>query len=156
MLRYILAASEAPTDRPNVLGQARRSRILVVDDDDLVRVAAEEQLSSLGVEVVMAARRHPKLLAIVTVGDDDLDMLFTDVEMHNGSGGAALAEQVQRIRPELPIPFASGVPPERLVEHLVNRRQAWGCIAGCRTDERSWPGKKKESLAFQPPAFADE
>lgn len=99
-------AREVVADRANVVTLARRARILVVDDDDLVLHVAAEQLSSLGYEIVTAAS-GTEALAIIA-HDDGIDMLFTDVVMHNGLGGAALAEQVRQIRSDLPILFASG------------------------------------------------
>lgn len=99
-------ALEIVANRGNVVALAGRARILVVDDDDLVLDEAAEQLSSLGYEVVTAASGN-EALAIVAQ-DADFDMLFTDVVMRNGVGGAALAEQIRRIRPSLSILFASG------------------------------------------------
>lgn len=100
------------TDRANIVALTRRARILVVDDDDLVLRVAAEQLSSLGYEIITAASGDEALAIIAR--DDGIDMLFTDVVMHNGLGGAALAEQVRQLRPDLPILFASGYLPEAL------------------------------------------
>jgi PAS domain S-box-containing protein len=107
-----LPAGDAGTDRANIVALTRRARILVVDDDDLVLGVAVEQLSSLGYEIETATS-GTEALAIIA-HDGGIDILFTDVVMHNGLSGAALAEQVRQMRPELPILFASGYLPEAL------------------------------------------
>ena len=45
-----------------------------------------------------------------------IDMLFTDIVMPGGMSGWELADQAQRIRPDLPVLFTSGYALETLVE----------------------------------------
>lgn len=80
------------------------ARILVVDDDDDVRLVAAALVEELGytVEAVDGGRA-----ALIALQDQSFDLMVTDVAMP-GLNGVELAQQVRALRPELPIIFASG------------------------------------------------
>ncbi|HLS98506.1 MAG TPA: PAS domain S-box protein [Porticoccaceae bacterium] len=80
--------------------------ILLVEDDDLVRDYAAEQLSSAGYRVLQAAN-GPEALAVLR-GRDDIDLLFTDVVMPGGMSGRVLADQALALRPGLKVLYTSG------------------------------------------------
>ena len=79
--------------------------VLVVEDDDLVRGAAEKQLKSLGYRVTVAADGKTAMERLA--GAPDVALLFTDVVMP-GMNGRQLAEQALLLRPELKVLFTSG------------------------------------------------
>lgn len=81
-------------------------RILLVEDDDLVRTHAESVLLSLGYEVTAAAN-GPAALALLERGDA-FDLLFTDVVMPGGISGRMLAERARQMRPDLKVLYTSG------------------------------------------------
>jgi PAS domain S-box-containing protein len=81
-------------------------RILLVEDDDLVRVHVENQLRSLGYRVT--AVRDGRSALDTLHEDQAFDLLFTDVVMPGGMNGRQLADAAQQIRPELPVLFTSG------------------------------------------------
>jgi PAS domain S-box-containing protein len=80
--------------------------ILLVEDDDLVRRYARNQLAGLGYRVLEAAD-GPQALALVEA-HEDIDLLFTDVVMPGGMSGRELADQVQQQRPDMRVLFTSG------------------------------------------------
>jgi len=80
------------------------ARILLVDDDDDVRAAASAIIEELGYSV-SAVDRAPK--AIDLVRNENFDLLITDVMMPV-MNGVELAKEVEKIRPGLPILFATG------------------------------------------------
>lgn len=84
----------------------RGERILVVEDDDLVRSQVEAQLHTLGYRAVSAAN-GPAALAILHSGQE-FDLLFTDVVMSGGMSGRDLADHVAKSHPRLPVLFTSG------------------------------------------------
>ncbi|MEX2503161.1 MAG: ATP-binding protein, partial [Trueperaceae bacterium] len=90
-------------------------RILVVEDDDLVRDYVAEQLAALGYRVE-AARDGSEALAKLEAGAA-VDLLFTDVVMPGGVGGKELADRARALRPELPILFTSGYSEDAIVHH---------------------------------------
>ena len=89
--------------------------ILVVEDDDLVRAHAVEQLAALGYEV-LAAPDGPSAMAIVEARDD-LHLLFTDVVMAGGMTGRDLATAARARRPDLRVLYTSGYTENAIVHH---------------------------------------
>ena len=81
-------------------------RILLVEDDDLVRAHVARQLGDLGYQVV-AVRSGTEALATLQSGAA-IDLLFTDIVMPGGMDGQQLAAQVSERWPSLPILFTSG------------------------------------------------
>ncbi len=81
-------------------------RILVVEDDALVRRVVLRGLKALGYRFVEAGDGESALAALEQ--HDDIDLLFTDVVLPGGMSGPKLAERVRERRPELPILFTSG------------------------------------------------
>lgn len=82
------------------------AKILVVDDDDDVRLVAVRQLTSLGYRVIDRSNGADALKAIADT--PDIALLFVDVVMPNGLGGKEVARRAIEIRPDLRILFASG------------------------------------------------
>ncbi len=81
-------------------------RILLVEDDELVREYTQSQLESLGYRVVVASSGPEGLEALRQAGD--FDLLFTDVVMPGGMSGRDLADAARLVRPNLPVVFTSG------------------------------------------------
>ena len=92
-----------------------KKKILVVEDEELVRDHVCNQLVSLGYEVV-ATHNGPEALRRLQAGDDS-DLLFTDVVMPGGMNGRELAEEARKLRPALPVLFTSGYTENALIHH---------------------------------------
>ena len=84
------------------------SRVLVVDDEDMVRQFVSSVLSSSGYEVSDAGSSD-QAIQILDEGRD-FDLLVTDVLMPGGNGWD-LADQIRSRKPELPVLFISGYEP---------------------------------------------
>jgi len=84
-----------------------RERILLVEDDDLLRLQVSSELDNLGYRVV-SARSGAEALQMLREGEP-FDLLFTDVVMA-GMSGSRLAVEARRIRPTLPVLYTSGHP----------------------------------------------
>jgi PAS domain S-box-containing protein len=95
--------------------------ILLVEDDDLVRTYAEQQLLSLGYRVLVAGD-GAAALEIIKAGDH-IDLLFTDVVMPRGMNGKQLADAALAVRPGLKTLFSSGYTDNAIVHH---GRLDWG------------------------------
>jgi PAS domain S-box-containing protein len=87
-------------------------RILLVEDDPMVRHVAENALVSAGYRVVMAAEGET---AKRLLGDHELklDLVVTDVVLPRGDG-LMVAELARRERGTIPVLFTSGYPADRL------------------------------------------
>ncbi len=89
--------------------------ILLVEDNDLVRQYAREQLVGLGYEVLEAGSGHD---AMDIVHDrHDIDLLFTDVVMPGGMNGKQLSDKVQARQPDMKVLFTSGYTQNAIVHH---------------------------------------
>jgi PAS domain S-box-containing protein len=87
-----------------MLSDARRT-VLVVEDDALVRMAAEDMIESLGFGVLQAGDAAQALNILESSAT--VDVLFTDIGLPDVRG-PALAEQALKARPGLKVVFASG------------------------------------------------
>ena len=84
----------------------REEVILVVEDDDDVRVYSVEVLRELGYRVVEA---HDGESAIQLLNRQDrLDLLFTDMVLPGGMTGRELADTARTRRPDLKVLFTTG------------------------------------------------
>lgn len=81
-------------------------KILLVEDDPLVREFVLSLVSSLGYNVISAGN-GPEALAILD-HHTDFDLLFTDIVMPGGINGRELAEQMRKRYPRIPVLFTSG------------------------------------------------
>jgi PAS domain S-box-containing protein len=102
------------TDEP-VASAGGSELVLLVEDDEMVRVYAEAQLVKLGYAVVSAGN-GPEALEVIR-GRDDIDLLFTDVVMPGGMDGRALAEAARALRPALKVLYTSGYTENAIMHH---------------------------------------
>ncbi len=112
------SADEQPEemDRRGAAGGAIGAEtILVVEDDDALRVYAVEVLSDLGYSVLAATTAAS---ALELIGRrDDIDLLFTDIVMPGGMNGRQLADEAVRQRPGLKVLFTTGYTRNAIVHH---------------------------------------
>lgn len=80
--------------------------ILVVEDDDVVRMLTTEVLEEFGYRVLTAGDAE-EALCVLADGDTLIDLLLTDVGLP-GMSGQELAREALKRRPTLAILFASG------------------------------------------------
>ena len=79
-------------------------RILLVEDDSLIRLATAEMLADLGHTVADAADGGT---ALKTLDDGVFDVIVTDLSLP-GMSGEEFAVSATRRRPELRVVFATG------------------------------------------------
>jgi signal transduction histidine kinase len=89
--------------------------ILVVEDEDSVRVLTVETLEDLGYDVLQAAD-GPSALALLA-REPSVRLLFTDVGLPGGMNGRQLADAALRARPDLKILFTTGYARNAIVHH---------------------------------------
>ena len=86
-------------------------RILLVEDEDMVRAVAERALTRAGYQVTACAEGEAGLAAVANGGV--FDMVVSDVVMP-GMDGPAMARAIRKVKPGLPILFMSGYAEEQL------------------------------------------
>jgi len=92
-----------PEVRPLAHGS---ERILLVEDEEGVRVFTAEVLRELGFDVLEASD-GPSALALLR-RDPHVALLLTDVGLPGGLNGRQVAEQARELRPELRVLFTTG------------------------------------------------
>lgn len=80
--------------------------ILLVEDELLVRMAAADDLQDAGFHVLEAANADVAL-AVLESCSDDVQVLFTDIDMPGSMNGLALAESVQQRWPHISLLISS-------------------------------------------------
>lgn len=81
-------------------------KVLIVEDDHLVRSFATELLEDAGFEVVEA--RNAKEALLMLQHEDGVHVLFTDVDMPPGDNGVVLARKVHERWPDIGLVVTSG------------------------------------------------
>lgn len=85
---------------------ASDNRVLLVDDEAVVRFVTAEALRDQGFEVTEASNSAEALALFKK--PDHFDILFTDVAMPGGIDGVELASMIRHLDPDIPILIASG------------------------------------------------
>ena len=111
-----ICASRANSE-PKTL-DSQRGRVLVVDDDALVRQAICLQLGDAGFDTIIAANGM-QALQLIEAGEP-FDILFTDMVMPGGVSGLALAEALERLRPQVRAVVSTGYVDTELPDHGAN------------------------------------
>jgi len=84
-------------------------RVLLVEDDELLRGLTSMILRGFGHDVVITASAD-EALAVAARGDDPIDVLFSDVKLGGGMNGVELARQMLTTTPTLGVILTSGDP----------------------------------------------
>lgn len=87
------------------LSENANKTILLVEDDDVVRMLTVEVLEELGYQV-LEAENGTDALAIIN-SEQPLDLLMSDIGLP-GMSGQQLMAAAHQTRPTLPVLFASG------------------------------------------------
>lgn len=93
-----------PAEKVELVGGDER--ILFIDDEEFIRIMAEELLQRLGYSVVVAANANEALDMLEQLRDG-VDLVITDQTMP-GITGLQLAEELRRKLPSLPIVLCTG------------------------------------------------
>ncbi len=109
---YLLASTGAVTSKeaPGEHLIAGRGRVLVMDDDELIRQAAGEMLRRLGYEVEFAqdgAEALEKYRQAIAE-KEPLDLLIMDLTIPGGMGGMEAIQKLREIDPEVRAIVSSG------------------------------------------------
>lgn len=114
---YLPVHHGEPAEAPKQIAEEPAStwsgggRLLLVEDEAMVRAVAERALTRAGY-VVTTAEDGEEGLAEITKGGD-FDLIVSDVVMP-GMDGPAMAREIRKLKPELPVLFMSGYAEEQL------------------------------------------
>jgi CheY-like chemotaxis protein len=83
-------------------------RILIVEDEFLIRMMLCEALGEAGFEVIEAATGDEALRALAA--HPQLRLLLTDIQLPGGADGRAVARAAREAAPGLPVIYMTGRP----------------------------------------------
>ena len=106
-------AATAPAELGELTGQGQR--VLVVEDEQLVRELTRDLLIDLGYEVLMAETGSAALDIIA--GGADFDLLLTDAVLPGGMNGRELSDTVRKLRPDMRVLYMSGYTENAIIHH---------------------------------------
>jgi signal transduction histidine kinase/CheY-like chemotaxis protein len=95
-----------PTEQPAAAGPQKPGRVLLVEDDESVAAAVAAMLRELGYKVLRVSDAAAAL-AVLDQGEK-VDLVFSDMVMPGPMDGAALADQIRRRWPDLPLVLTTG------------------------------------------------
>jgi CheY-like chemotaxis protein len=109
------AIEARPVEEPAPARPAAKGRILLVEDDDMVREHVQNQIKALGYDVEAANSGADALERLRA--DSAFDLVLTDIVMAGDMNGYQLAESVAAIQPSLPFLFTSGYTQDMMPSH---------------------------------------
>jgi CheY-like chemotaxis protein len=93
--------------------------VLVVEDEPLVRMTAADELDEAGF-LVLEAKNADEAIAVLEAHSDEVQVVFTDVDMPGSMNGMGLAEQVYQRWPHVLLLISSGYArphPDEIPDH---------------------------------------
>lgn len=103
---FVAGESEMTETRRVASGVA--ARVLLVEDEDLVRTYMTTLVTAMGCTAKAVARAQPALDLLAQ--GEKFDLLLADVVLPDGISGKHLAETVLRDHPDMPVLLVSGYP----------------------------------------------
>lgn len=97
------------------------TRVLVVEDEPLVREQLVSGLAEAGYEVVQAANGR-EAMAALEASDPRIAWLFTDIRLAGLLDGWAIAERARALNPDVRVVYATGSGAEK-PRNLPHSRQ---------------------------------
>ncbi len=97
--------------------KGQKARVLVVDDDDMIRELFREILESEGHTVITAKTGAE---GIENIRQSDFNLVFLDLKMP-GMDGVELFSQIKIARPELPVTIITGYPGSEMMERALKK-----------------------------------
>ena len=114
--RYIKDLTQEPAKPEMPLPEgATEETILIVEDDEGVRIFSVEALRDLGYGVLEAADGESALRILES--DARIDLLFTDVVLPGGMTGADVARAARAARPDIKVLFTTGYARNAIFHH---------------------------------------
>jgi two-component system, response regulator PdtaR len=100
---------------PESFPEPRPSRVMVVEDDVLVRFPVAEALRAVGLHVIEAGNADEAWSYLLS--GEAVDLIFSDVQMPGSMDGIALARRVSEDYGHIIMVLTSGKRSQRITDH---------------------------------------
>ncbi|MEO6153226.1 MAG: ATP-binding protein [Croceibacterium sp.] len=100
---------------PTVFSAAAGLKVLVIDDEPIVRMLVVDALIDMGFDCVEAGDGPSGLALLETAGQ--VDLLVTDVGLPGGMNGRQVADRARELRPGLKVLFITGYAENAALNH---------------------------------------
>jgi len=108
---YLPASSQGKISAPEIgvvpSTAEGKAKILLMDDDEMVRNVAKSMLTMLGHEVVMAVEGH-EAIELYKHLKNTIDLVIMDLTIPGGMGGKEAVREILRINPDAKVVVSSG------------------------------------------------
>ena len=84
----------------------RQPRVLIVEDEGLLRAMAHEEFADAGFDVVTAANGEEAIRTLEA--DAGFDLLFTDIRMPGAMDGWSVAKHARSLKPDIAVIYVTG------------------------------------------------
>lgn len=118
LLSRALAETPAPVPPPRAAAGNGRKRILIAEDEQMLRTLAENVLSKSGYDV-MSAEDGEKAVELFRNEGGLFDLVLLDMVMPRMGGDAAFA-RMREMRPEIPVLLSSGYSKDTVAQDLFS------------------------------------
>lgn len=104
-------------------------RVLIMDDDDMIRIGLNALLGELGYEVASTTngREAIELYASERAAERPFDVVILDLTIPTGMGGAETVKHLREIDPRVPVIVSSGYANDPVMAHTGSMvsREFW-------------------------------
>jgi signal transduction histidine kinase len=108
--------AKAPSDTSQPLDIRKPGTILIIDDEQIIRDVCQVMLEELGYNTLVAAKGEEGIRIFRELGDI-IRLVILDLSMP-GMDGVAVFEELNKIRPEIPVLLSSGYSKEELSDRF--------------------------------------
>lgn len=128
---YLLAARQADLateQEPELPSTSGPGKLMVMDDDEMIRKISDKLLSNLGYKVILAADGHEAidLYKRTMNSNDSIDGIIMDLTIPGGMGGKEAVQEILRIDPGAKVIVSSGYSNDPI---MANYQQYGFCAA---------------------------
>lgn len=127
--------SERRDRRQDAQVPVMHGKVLIVEDDPMVRMAVAQMLLDLGCQTIEAANGEAAMARLTD--HSDIDLLFTDIVLPMGISGIDVANEARSRFPDLKILLSSGYPKKGVEGTLPEGDDFWFLEKPYRADKLS-------------------
>ncbi len=101
------------------MGEGKKKRILLMDDDEFIRDVVSDQISFLGYEIELAedGREAIELYKKRKEEGKPFDLIIMDLTIKGGMGGEEAVAEIRKLNKDLPVVVSTGYSDDDIVRN---------------------------------------